>query len=469
MGLYKRVMMRIAMLAAAFVALVLLSAMTPPASARPGQVAGLSANLLRASVDDAEQNRQLDLMVQAGAGIMRVEVGWSTLEEKGKGQYEQWYLDQLDALVLKAEQRGIKLVLTVTDSPCWASSAPESIKQGCTGAWWEVNVQRYPPVNEQDYADAFAFLVSRYGTRVAGYEIWNEPNDDYYFRSPDQTADYVRIVRAAYPAAKAANPAVTVIAGSLSESQTGFAEELFQHGIGGYFDAWSVHPYSGDASPYDPLTDDYIANSFARGVPAMRELLLRHGEDKPIWLTEFGWNTSTIRDSEAWENGVNEETQARYIEQAIIQASDWPYVPVIVIYELQDRRNDPNERNANFGILRYDGTFKPAFAAFRRGALALPSLTGPPRPVTPLPDRRRRLRVWVARRDGGVYIRGVGEPREVARVRVYRYLREKQRFARRPTYTFRVKLRASGRFKRRLESQRGGRRWRVRAKYARSG
>ena len=133
--------------------------------------------------------------------------------------------------------------LTSTDSPCWASAAPELLKQGCADGWWDRGVQRYPPVNAQDYADALAFLVRRYGDRVAGWEIWNEPNIDFYFKSTDQPADYARIVRAAYPAAKAADPSTTVIAGSLAESPAPFVEALFQHGIGGHFDAFSLHPY----------------------------------------------------------------------------------------------------------------------------------------------------------------------------------------------------------------------------------
>ena len=448
----------------------MLSAATPPVSAS-GQVAGLSSHLMWTDVTSEEQDRSLDLIAESGASMVRVDVSWATFEQNAKGQYEDWYLDRLDALVDKAEQRGIDILFTVTDSPCWASSAPDLLKQGCTGAWWDVNVQRHPPIFEQDYADALAYLVDRYGTRVAGYEIWNEPNSKHYFRSTDQTADYARIVRAAYPAAKAANPAVTVIAGSLSESPLDFAEELFDHGIGGYFDAWSVHPYSGDASPLDPLTPEYIRNSYARGVPAMRKLLLSHGEDKPIWLTEFGWSTSTIRNSETWRNGVDEATQALYTEQALIKASEWPYVPVIIIYELQDQWDNPGDRNSNFGLVRYDGTLKPAFDAFRRGALALPSLAGagPPRPITPpSTEPRRRLRVWIDSHERRVYVRGVGEPHSVARVRAYRYLRQQRRFARRATFAARVKLRASGHFARRLDSRHGGKRWRVKAKYARS-
>ena len=470
-------MTRIGIAAAIALSLTVLSVVTPSVSAR--QMAGLNAHLMWSGVSAAEQDRQLDQIADAGAEIARVDVGWSSLEQTAKGSYERWYLDQLDTLVDKADAHGVKLLITFTDSPCWASSAPESVKQGCDGAWWERGVQRYPPVDANDYADALAFLVRRYGDRVAGWEVWNEPNLKYFFDSSDAPADYARIVRAAYPAAKAADPSATVIAGSLSESPPEFVEALFRHGIGGHFDAFSIHPYSGDASPLDPLDGGSVKSSFVRGVPAVREVLMSHGEDKPIWLTEFGWNTSNIRGSVSWMNGVDEKTQALYTEQALTKVGQWSYVDVAIVFELVDEDNDAGDRNANFGLLRHDGTAKPAFEAFRRGTLALNSATSaadPPQPVRALQSvepvegdadqtQRRRVRVWLERRARRAYARGVAEPNSVARVRAYRYLRGRQRFSRRASYVARVNVGTSGRFERRLNRQLARGRWRLRASY----
>ena len=449
--------------AAALLVVLALTVFTAPVEAR--QVAGVNAHLMWSSVSAAEQNRQLELMAEAGAGITRVDVGWSSLEENRKGTYERWYLDRLDTLVDRAEHHGVKLLITFTDSPCWASSAPASIKQGCDGAWWDREVQRYAPVDAGDYADALAFLVRRYGSRVAAWEIWNEPNSQTYFKSDRQAADYARIVRAAYPAAKAADPSATVLAGSLAEAPAGFVERLFEHGIGGHFDAFSIHPYAGDASPHEPMDDAWIKNSFTRGVPSVREVLLRHGEDKPIWLTEFGWSTSTIRGDEPWRNGVSEETQARYTEESLLKVRDWDYVPVAIVFELVDERDAPGDRESNFGLLRHNGTPKPAYAAFRRAADVLAAGEGPG-----LPERSAGsdtpLRLAVVRTDSGIYARGAGAPLAVAHVRAYRYLRAQRRYARRASYTVRVRVGRSGRFLRRLDGRLSRGRWRVTAAYA---
>ncbi|MGH2838204.1 MAG: GH39 family glycosyl hydrolase, partial [Thermoleophilaceae bacterium] len=404
----------------------------------------------------------------------------------------------LDTLVATAERHGVELLLTVTDSPCWASSAPESLKQGCEGSWWSRDVQRYPPTNARDYADALAFLVGRYGDRIAAWEVWNEPNLSYYFRADNPAADYAKIVRAAYPAAKAARPSATVIVGALAEAPAAFVEQLFEHGIGGHFDAFSVHPYSGDASPLSPQSDEWIQTSFTRGVPSVREVLLRHGEDKPIWLTEFGWSTSTIRGAEVWRNGVSEQVQALYTEQALVKVRDWPYVPVALVYGLKDVGTDPTDRNDNFGLIRYDGSPKPAYAAFQRGAEVLSGLREPPvEPEVPGDDvavdedvadegvaveqavsaelddtgdvvvsSTRRMRLSLTRAGERIYVRGDAEPRTVVRLRAHRYLRAERRFSRRARFTDEVRVSGSGRFVRRLDARLGRGRWRVTASYA---
>ena len=447
---------------AAILSAVALSALAPPVSARP-VVAGVNAHLMWSDVSAAEQDRQLKLLADAGAGIARVDVGWSSLEERRKGTFERWYLDRLDALVMRAEHHGVRLLLTVTDSPCWASSAPATVKRGCEGAWWDREVQRYPPVEAADYADALAFLVRRYGSRVAAWEIWNEPNQDTYFKSDRPAEDYAKIVRAAYPAAKAADASATVLAGSLAESPAGFVEKLFDHGIGGNFDAFSIHPYAGDASPDDPGDDAWVKNSFARGIPSVREVLMRHGEDKPIWLTEFGWSTSTIRGDEPWRNGVTEAAQARYTEQALLKVREWSYVPVAVVFELVDERDDPDDRESNFGLVRHDRTLKPAYNAFRRAAETLAE-GGEDGAVLP-EVQPTRLRLAVVRTEAGVYARGSGAPHAVARLRAHRYLRSKGRFARRASYAIRVRVGRSGRFTRRLDDRLARGRWRVTASY----
>lgn len=344
-------------------------------SAAAAPMVGVQAHLLWPSVTDSQRAQQLSRLQAAGADIVRVDVGWSTLEPNQKGTYERWYLDRLDKLVSEAKSRHLKLLLTLTDSPCWASSAPESLKQGCSGAWWERSVQRYHPTRTGDYADALAFLIARYGERVNSWEVWNEPNVNYYFQSDAPAKDYAALLRTAYDRAKATDPRATIVGGALASADAVFVKQLVRAGIGGHFDIFSIHPYSEDRSPLDPFPDQWVKSSFIRGVPLVRKALSAAGGPAPIWLTEFGWSTCSLRNQpQAWQNCVDPNQQAAWIEQAYHLIRSWPYVKAAFVYEAADDTLPAGfERDEKYGLMTQDGTPKPAFFAFRRAAAEMHS------------------------------------------------------------------------------------------------
>jgi polysaccharide biosynthesis protein PslG len=349
--------------------LLALLATAAPAPASAVQTAGVQIHPLWEGVSDAQVAAQLDRVATTGARLVRVDVGWASLEQDGKGQWSPWYLERLDRLVAAARARRLQLLLTVFGTPCWASTAPEELRQGCRGDWWDRGVPAYAPRDPRDYADALSFLVHRYGPGI-DWEIWNEPNLSDFFIAPDRPAAYAALLRKAHDAVKAADPTATVVGGSLSRADAGFTEVVYQHDAQGTFDAWSVHPYAGGRSPLDP-GGGTARPSFAHGVPAVREAMLRHGDDKPLWLTEVGWNTSAVRDGPDWANGVDEQTQAQYLDLAFRAARAWSYVGVVVWYALEDRRADLAAPLANYGLLRADGSPKPAFDVFSFHATAL--------------------------------------------------------------------------------------------------
>lgn len=390
---------RNAILLLLFIALVAQMVLSPNASAR--QLAGVNAHLLWPDVDGAARRAQLDRLKEAGADVIRVDVGWSTLEARAKGTYEAWYLDRLDQLVGEAEQRHIELLLDVVDAPCWASSAPTQLKAGCSGEWWNRGVQRYAPNNPSDYADALEFLVRRYGHRVRGWEVENEPNLAHYFRAADPAGAYAGILKAAYTRAKAVDPTTFVVGGVLASSDAPFLRALLAHGIAGHFDAFSIHPYSENTSPLDQFPDKYISESFIRGVPLIHDQLVKAGAEAPLWLTEFGWSTCLRRGSPLWwENCVDERRQADYIEKAYRQMSHWSYVQAGLVYMAVDAGVPAAVRDSNFGILASDGREKPAYEAFRRSSSLLRAGTAAGWPGVPAMEATafQRFRVTVPSR-----------------------------------------------------------------------
>ena len=460
---------RLTSLAAAVAALAAL-ALPAAASASP-HMAGVQSHVLWGNVSIDEMDRQLDEMQAANVAITRVDVGWASLEQEGKGVINQDYLYRLDHLVDGANARGIKLLLMFAETPCWAAKAPDSVKQGCQGEWWHRDVQNYAPRRASDFADAFAWAVRRYGDRVYSWEIWNEPNMDYFFHTDDQVGDYAAMVRAAYPAAKAADSRPIIVAGSLSDSDFEFEDALYRRGIKGYFDAFSVHPYSDDRSPLNTDVES-PRYSFKAGVPAARRVMESHGDRKPIWLTEFGYSTCNVRGPVAWRNCVDRSTQADYLVSAFRQMRRWDYVPVGTWFNLKNTTSDPGDRVGNYGLLNEDGSPKPSYAAFRMvaGELAAdgpapvlppvkppttkppvtrPPVTRPPAthpPVTTGRHKHRRVVLHVARRAGHIAVTGRTPGRGWARLLLFRRDPRTGRFSRKPTYMWWFEVDERGRF-----------------------
>jgi polysaccharide biosynthesis protein PslG len=340
------------------------------ASAAGPPLAGVQTHLLWEGVSPAELDHQLDLVKRSGATITRVDVGWASVEQNGPGGFDRWYVDKLDAVVDAANERGIKLLLTFMSTPCWASTAPAAVKQGCAGSWWSRGVSAYTPADPARYADALGRLAARYRGRVTGWEIWNEPNLRDFFKASDPAAAYSALARAAYPAVKAADPDAIVVAGALSQSDYAFTQALYDDGIKGSFDAFSIHPYSEDASPLDPRSGTDKRYSFIRGVPAIRRVMVRNRDAGPIWLTESGWSTAPIRTSDRWRNGVSEAAQARFLTLQMQQAAKWPWVRATIWYDLLDDSGDPGDLAGNYGLRHTDGSAKPAWVRFVKRARA---------------------------------------------------------------------------------------------------
>ena len=285
------------------------------------------------------------------ARIVRLAVPWSVLEPLGAGRVSGQALAFTDRLTGDAAAAGIRVIMTVDSSPCWASSAPATLLSRCDPAR-PSDANAWPPRNPGDYAAFTAYLAGRYGNRLAAIEIWNEPDqvNQLYFAGPQKPERYAAILRSAYPAIKAANGSVSVIAGSLVGSNGAFLRALYANGIKGYFDGLAVHFY----------------NLVLASVRAIHEVQLANGDAKPLWLDEFGWSSCYPRQRIQEEQAcVTPSIQGSNLSDVFHSLARTPYVAAEVMYNLQDSGHE------QFGVLNRAGARKPAFAALSR-ALASP-------------------------------------------------------------------------------------------------
>jgi hypothetical protein len=297
-----------------------------------------------------------ETLQHAGVTWVRLFVAWPSMEPV-RGQYDEVALRSLARIGEQLHARGMKFELVVNRSPAWASGSDDPIA---------------PPADPADYARMIGHLAGTLRGHVDAWEIWNEEDTkDFWAGGPDPTR-YVALLRAAHAAIKAADPGVTVILGGLTANNYPFLQELYEAGAKDAFDAVATHTDTGCllAAPYDYFRDPNgrVSMWSFLGYRTVREVMVAHGDaDKPLFFTEIGWNTSeTVCDRGVWAytklSGVSEGQQAEYLRQVWHCVAPTPYVRAAFWFNYRDSTAE-DTHNGRYGLLRHDGSRKPAFDA----------------------------------------------------------------------------------------------------------
>ncbi len=298
-----------------------------------------------------------------GVHWVRMFVTWPDIEPQ-RGVFAANWIASYEQLFSQLSP-GTKVILVVVDTPRWETGSSD---------------EHTPPANPNDYAAFVAMLAQRWAGRVSAFELWNEEDSSAWWAGGPDPAAYTQLLRATYPAVKAADPSVMVLPGGLTGNDYPFLENLYQAGAKGYFDAVAVHTDTACnvLSPYDFLRgadNRLIPDSFL----AYREVhatMLANGDDKPIWMTELSWRTTgAVCHEGAWAGkkaeGVTNDQQATFLQQAYHCMAQDPYLQVALWYPLQD------EGALVSGLMRSNGSHKPSFAAMRGYVQHGDQLTGP--------------------------------------------------------------------------------------------
>jgi hypothetical protein len=312
---------------------------------------GAQVHSLWSTVSSTEMTQELNALQTAGVNVLRVDVGWATMEY-AKGQHDPIYLAKLDTLAAGAQARGIKIIATLWQTPPWASSG---------GAWNDA------PSNPADYGAFARFIAGRYGSELAAVEVWNEPEINENLIAANLPATYVQMVKAVYEGVKLGDPSVPVLAGSLAYADIPFLRELYADGMQGYYNGISVHPYADGAAPENTS----VTHSFLGGIESLHAAQQAAGDNTPEWVTEFGWPTGTSR------GASTEQQQAEYTERAFALLDNLPYVEGATVYELRDIEANPSDPEDNFGMLRQNFAPTPAYAALKAAMQVTPNTALP--------------------------------------------------------------------------------------------
>jgi Glycosyl hydrolase catalytic core len=288
-----------------------------------------------------------------------------------------------DRVVLEAAAAGVDVMFTVFGTPAWANggAAPTRAPRNAVA------------LKEFTYAAAWRYSGEherRDGTilpPVRLWTAWNEPNLKIGLVPqwkrvgkrwvPQSAVDYARICNAVVDGIRATGIdhqrvacGVTAARGNNnprgrkpSVSPLAFLRAMKKAGARG-FDAYAHHPYYGTPSE-TPSTRPRGATAVTMGnLDALERELTRLYGPKPIWITEYGYQTNPPDRT----FGVSWPQQASYVRQAVAVARKHPRVELLLWFLLKDEEDVTRWQS---GFIAADGTRKPAFDAFQEQSAAL--------------------------------------------------------------------------------------------------
>jgi hypothetical protein len=283
-----------------------------------------------------DNTSDFDRLAAGGMSLVRYEPCWDLLEPT-RGTFDESVFTRTNEIMRLADDRGISLIVCFNKTPAWARNG---------------GTNDSPPTNPADYADALAHFAARYRARAQmRYEIWNEPNYAGFWGGTPNPAAYTAMLKLAYKAVKAVDPDAEVIAGSLSHYDPAFLAGMYAAGAHGYFDAFSLHPYTDGRAPDDDTS--WPPSAFRPNIEGLHQALWAHGDEVPIWLTEFGYSVLSTD-----YKPVTEAQRAAYLTTAVHLVRSYGYVAGLAAYTL----NTVN--SAGKGLTVHGGAASASWAAY---------------------------------------------------------------------------------------------------------
>lgn len=333
---------------------------------------------LNGEADPAKVERSMDMIAAGGFTFVRQMFAWYEIEPERDSHYDSRHnisaWEKYDRIVDLATERNLEIIARLDKPPRWAREGQPNLDRFPAG----------PPNDDADYAEFVAAVVNRYRGRIHYIQIWNEPNlEGEWGGQPIDPARFTRLLKAAYTAAKEADPNIVVLMPGLAPTdQTGptnlsdllFLQEMYDAGAKEYFDIASAMIYGYGYSPDDRRVG-FSRNNFSRVIQT-RDIMVRNGDaDKPVWASEYGWVSlpeDWTGDRSPWGRPVTPEQQAEYLYQGYLRAQrEWPWMGVMCVWNFRwTQPPDALDQIANptrgFSIVNYDFTPQPAYTLLSR-------------------------------------------------------------------------------------------------------
>jgi len=313
-----------------------------------------------------------------GVTWTRYDIDWSVVQPRNAGTFD-WHL--FDRVVTAANTAGLKSLIVFTHTPAWARG------DSCTAS------SKCPPGSNHVYnfAAFVAAAARRYSPQgVKAWEIWNEPNSRISWAPAADPVAYTKLLRASNQAVHFVDPQAIVLTGGVARvgdtagniQGPEFLAKLYENGARGAFDGVASHPYS---YPYLP-TFRSLGNAWlqlGKAAYNLHDTMVSHGDAyKKIWITEYGAPTAgpgrmaTLgsTNAEAGSDHISEDLQATMATTAVgLYKESASWMGPMFWHSYQDNAATATSVEQAFGLVRYDGSHKPAYDAFREAMFSPPT------------------------------------------------------------------------------------------------
>ncbi|MCP5097290.1 MAG: hypothetical protein GY943_17225 [Chloroflexi bacterium] len=299
-----------------------------------------------------------------GVAWTRVKFHWASVQASGPGT---WTPDISESQINGEIAAGRSVVGLLIGVPDWA---------------WENGLPRGLHLPHDDPNNTWGSYVreavSRYNGRINHWIIWNEPdvNDSNApgYTWPGSVQDFFQLQRTAYLVAKEVNPNAVIHLPAFTHFWDpnyiyNFLDAVIADpsaaGNNYYFDVVTAHLYFQPDSIYNIIQSFYGAVG-SRGIPW-----------KPVWLVE---TNAPPHDDPAWPVPnwtfqVSQHEQAAFIPQ-MLAVSLAAGAQRIAVYKLMDTAGDVAANPEPFGLVRMDGSRRPAFTTYQVAIQYLAGMQG---------------------------------------------------------------------------------------------
>ncbi len=304
-------------LAFAFVTFLLngsiLYAQTPTSFDASDPVAGMGVNI---HFTDAQPG-EWEMLMRGGFRWVRMDLTWAKTE-KTPGVYDFSAYDRLFAELDKYHVRG--LMILDYGNPLYDKGQPPHTDE-----------------SRAAFAKWATAAVLHFKNQGVLWEIWNEPNGDWFWSPHVNPEDYAKLALTVSQAIKKAAPDEQIVGPALSGTHLYFLDVLGRAGVFANWSAITIHPYlHGGPESYGSAYDQ------------TRDLIKKYatpGQRIEVICGESGYAST-------WP-GLNETLEAQYLARLYL-FDVMSGVPVTIWYDWHDDGTNPANPEHHYGIVHYD-------------------------------------------------------------------------------------------------------------------